>query len=157
MSDFEHCVDCGVSLFTYERDRGYCGCCRSLSGEPLRPGLPANPKQLYGDKKVPLHLVPPALLIGAAKALGEGGRKYGPYNWRKTQVEAMTYVGAILRHLSAYQDGEDVDPESTEGKLHLDGIAACVAILLDATHGGFLTDNRPPKGPAPKLILTPKE
>lgn len=118
---------------------------------------PANPKQAYGDLKVPMHLVPPALITGAAKALGEGARKYGAYNWRSSKVESMTYIGAIHRHLAAYLDGEDLDPESTEGKLHLDGIAACVAILLDATHGGFLIDNRPPKGPAPRLVLTPKK
>jgi hypothetical protein len=116
----------------------------------------ANPKQAYGDKKVPMHLVPPALVIGAARALGEGAKKYGAYNWRNSKVEALTYVGAIQRHLAAYQDGEDVDPESTTGKLHLEGIAACCAILMDALHGGFLIDNRPPAGPAPRLVLTPK-
>ncbi len=115
----------------------------------------ANPKKAYGDLKVPLHTVPPALMLGAARAFGEGAAKYGAFNWRKNHVEVMTYVGAILRHLSAYTDGEDVDPESTTGKLHLDGIAACVGILLDSYHGGFLVDNRPPAGPAPRLVLTP--
>lgn len=116
---------------------------------------PANPKQAYGDLKAATQFVPPALLLGAAKAFGEGAKKYGAFNWRNTKVEAMTYVGAMLRHLAAFTDGEDVDPESTTGKLHLDGIAACVGILLDCYHGGFLIDNRPPKGPAPKLVLTP--
>lgn len=117
---------------------------------------PANPKQAYGDLKAAVHTVPPALLLGAAKAFGEGAKKYGPFNWRMSKVEAMTYVGAILRHLSAYTDGEDVDPESTTGKLHLEGIAACVGILLDCTYGGFLIDNRPPPGPSPRMVLTPK-
>ncbi len=119
--------------------------------------MSANPKKQYGDKKVPLHLVPPALVIGAAHALREGAGRYGPYNWRESKVEAMTYVGAILRHCMAYLDGEDVDPESTVGKLHLDGIAGSVAVLLDATHGGFLIDNRPPKGPAPGMVREPME
>ncbi len=118
---------------------------------------PANPKQAYGDKKLATATVPPALMLGAAKAFGEGAAKYGAFNWRVSSVEAMTYVGAILRHLSAYVDGEDVDPESSTGKLHLEGIAACVGILLDCTYGGFLIDNRPPKGPAPAMVLTPKE
>jgi hypothetical protein len=38
----------------------------------------ANPKAAFGDKKVPLHLVPPALLIGAARAFAEGAAKYSP-------------------------------------------------------------------------------
>lgn len=115
----------------------------------------ANPKQAYGDLKVPVHTVPPALMIGAARAFGEGANKYGAFNWRTSKVETMTYIGAMLRHLAAYADGEDVDPESTTGKLHLEGIAACVGILLDCTAGGFLIDNRPPKGPAPQLVRTP--
>lgn len=116
---------------------------------------PANPKQAFGDLKAPVATVPPALLIGAAKAFGEGAVKYGAFNWRKSSVEAMTYVGAIHRHLAAFTDGEDVDPESVTGKLHLEGIAACVGILLDCFYGGFLIDNRPPKGPAPRLVRTP--
>jgi hypothetical protein len=124
---------------------------------PVTTTKPANPKQAYGDKKLPVHTVPPALLLGAAKAFGEGAAKYGAFNWRLSKVEAMTYVGAIQRHLAAYVDGEDVDPESVTGKLHLEGIAACVGILLDCHHGGYLIDNRPPKGPAPQMVLTPKE
>lgn len=116
----------------------------------------SNPKKAYGDKKVPLQLVPPALVIGAAKSLGEGAGKYGPYNWREAPVEAMTYVGAMLRHISAWLDGEDVDPESTTGKSHLEGVAGSLAILLDSVAMGTLIDNRPPKGPGPKLVLTPK-
>lgn len=115
----------------------------------------ANPKAAFGDKKVPLHLVPPALLIGAARAFAEGAAKYGPYNWRKTKVEAMTYVGAMLRHLMAYVDGEDTDPESSTGKKHLEGIAASLAVLMDAQESGYLIDNRPPPGAAPRLVLTP--
>src|SRR5690606_27589574 len=67
-----------------------------------KPAQPPNPKQAYGDKKVPMHTVPPALVIGAAHAFGEGAAKYGAFNWRNTKVEAMTYVGAIQRHLAAF-------------------------------------------------------
>lgn len=117
---------------------------------------PTNPKQAYGDLKLALHLVPVALECSAARALKEGARKYGAFNWRKDKVEALTYVGAIKRHLAAWVDGEEIDPESAEGKHHLDGVAASLAILLDAKDGGFLIDNRPPPGPGPKLVLTPK-
>ena len=116
-----------------------------------------NPKKAYGDAKLPVHLVPPALVLGAAKALGEGAAKYGPYNWRSTRVEAMTYVGAMLRHIAAYLDGEDIDPESSTGKTHLDGIAGSLAVLMDATYSGYLDDNRPPKGAAPRLVRTPAD
>lgn len=115
-----------------------------------------NPKQAYGDYKVAMQLVPPSLEIHAAKALKEGALKYGAYNWRASKVEAMTYVGAMKRHLAAWLDGEEIDPESTTGKHHLDGLAASLAILLDAMDGGTLIDNRPPHGPAPLLVRTTK-
>lgn len=125
---------------------------KSVTPGASAPNVPsANPKKAYGDAKLPVQLVPPALLLGAARALGEGAAKYGPYNWRDTNVEAMTYIGAIGRHMAAYLDGEDVDPESVTGKTHLEGVAACIAILLDAAAMNSLIDNRPPKGPGAAL------
>jgi len=115
-----------------------------------------NPKQAHGDRKPALHLVPPALSIGAARAFAEGAAKYGAFNWRHTKVRASTYIAGILRHALAYLDGEDLDPESTRGKHHLEGVAASLAILMDAKDGGFLIDDRPPAGPAPKLMRDPK-
>jgi hypothetical protein len=117
---------------------------------------PANPKQIHGDRKRRLDLVPPALAIGASVAYAEGVLKqYGPFNWRESHVEAMTYVAGILRHVYAFMDGEDVDPESINGKLHLEGIAACVGILLDTYYSGVMIDNRPPKGSAPEKLRDP--
>lgn len=112
----------------------------------------ANPKQAYGDKKLPTHLVPPALVLEAAPNMRDGAAKYGPYNWRSKKVEVMTYVAAIQRHLSAFIDGEDVDPESKSGATHLGAIAACVGIIADARNMGNLIDNRPPRGSAGDVI-----
>lgn len=113
--------------------------------------ISTNPKKAQGAAKVQLQLVPPALAIGAAVALGEGAPRYGAFNWRDKPVDASTYIGAIERHLLAYKDGEDVDPESTVGKTHLEGIAACCAILLDSISLGILIDDRKP-GKAAQLI-----
>lgn len=110
---------------------------------------PPNPKQAYGDKKPPLHLVPPVAITYMAVALKEGARKYGAYNWRTDDVEAMTYVGAAMRHLGAYLDGENLDPES--GNPHLAHALASIAILVDAQESGKLIDNRPPAGPMPAV------
>lgn len=119
---------------------------------------PANPKQVFGDKKVGVQFVPPALELFAAQAFKEGVVKgYGPFNWRQSKVEAMTYVGAVKRHLAAWIDGEEIDPESPLGKHHLAGAIASLGILVDALSGGFLIDNRPPRGPAPELVRTPVE
>ncbi len=106
----------------------------------------ANPKQAYGDLKVPLHLVPPSASAYIAQGLKEGARKYGAFNWRETNVESMTYVGAALRHIAAYVDGETVDPES--GNPHLAHAMASLAILVDAIEANKIIDNRPTAGPA---------
>ena len=125
------------------------------SPDPREVGIsrPANPKQAYGDKKIPVHLVPPAADLYMGMALKEGARKYGAYNWRKNDVEAMTYVGAAKRHIMQYLDGEDIDPDTGEAQVpHIAAAMACLAILADATEGGNLIDNRPPWGPATHII-----
>ncbi len=109
-----------------------------------------NPKQAHGDKKVPLHLVPGAASAYTAMGLKEGARKYGAFNWRETSIETMTYVGATLRHLSAFVDGEDMDPES--GNPHLAHAMASLAILIDAIESDCAIDNRPVSGPAAKTL-----
>lgn len=117
--------------------------------------LPPNPKQAYGDKKVPLHLVPPVAMVYMAMAFKEGAQKYGAYNWRDKAVEAQTYIGAALRHIFAWQDGEELDLMT--GHPHLAHALACLAILADATECGNLIDNRPPPGPAGRALATWEE
>lgn len=104
-----------------------------------------NPKKKYGDAKIPLQLVPPSAMIAIAQGLAEGAIKYDPWNWRVDDVEIMTYVGAIYRHLAAYVEGEHLDPDSPDGKTHLSGAIASLAILIDAGSVGSLIDNRPGK------------
>ncbi len=129
-------------------------------GEPLtlKPAVPdlPNPKAVHGRAKVPMGLVPPIAEIMMARAFYEGAfvKNYGPFNWRESGVDTMTYVHAIRRHLAAYLDGEDIDAAS--GKLripHLGKIMACCAILLDVTSLGKLEDNRPPPGTSPRMLM----
>ena len=102
-----------------------------------------NPKAKFGDEKVPLHLFPPVAMELIALVMKNGAEKYGPYNWRLTKVKSSTYYAAMLRHLTAYFEGQDIDPES--GKPHLAHVAASVCILLDADSKGCLIDDRPPQ------------
>ena len=108
-----------------------------------------NPKARVGSLKAPLHLVPPALSIGVAYALKDGAAKYGAYNWREEPINVSTYIGAILRHLYAYQDGED-DAEDS-GVSHLAHVAACCALLMDSEAHGSLVDDRN-YGPAAEML-----
>jgi hypothetical protein len=100
-----------------------------------------NPKQLYGDKKPPVHLIHQIAELHESAALHAGKRKYGENNYLKTEVEAMTYVGAILRHVKAWASGERVDPK--ELVHHLGAVKACCTILMTSEATGMLIDNRP--------------
>ena len=90
-----------------------------------------------------MQLNPPSALIYMAIGLREGAGKYGAWNYREYSIEAMTYIGAIQRHLAAFVDGEDLDTEGVLVKPHLAGAIASLAILIDAYEEGTLIDNRP--------------
>lgn len=110
----------------------------------------SNPKDKIGQLKPNLHLVPPALIIHAAKAMENGAKKFGPYNWRVKKVRGTIYVSAALRHILSYLDGEDCADDSKVH--HLGHAAACLGILLDAQETGNLIDDRPVKGAAAATI-----
>ena len=57
-----------------------------------------NPKKSFGDAKCPMHLLPSEFLRQTATAIADGARKYGDFNWRATNIDAQTYIGAMLRH-----------------------------------------------------------
>lgn len=100
-----------------------------------------NPKTAFGLAKCPLHLVPPLAIHQEAEVFALGAKKYGPYNWREKTVSVSVYYAAALRHIMAYWEGEDADPES--GVTHLAHVRACMAILIDAESRGKLNDDRP--------------
>jgi hypothetical protein len=99
-----------------------------------------DPKGAAGALKTPLGFIPPYAMDQTAWAHKLGAEKYGPFNWRDTGVCASTYVNAIMRHLNAWRDGEDLDPES--GISHLAHIACSCNILLDADYCDTLQDDR---------------
>lgn len=108
---------------------------KKKSGQP-----PANPKQLYGDKKPNLSLLPLSAQIAQWEAHYDGMLKYGIYNWRENPVEAMTYLDAAMRHLRLYENGEKLARDTKVQ--NLGAVMACCAILIDAELHGTLIDNR---------------
>lgn len=109
-----------------------------------------NPKDVVGKTKPQLALIPPSALIEVAKVAKVGDDKYGPFNWREIPIEVMQYLHAMHRHLAAFLDGENNDPESNAS--HLAHVIQTCAIVLDAQACGTLIDNRPKPGPAADLI-----
>lgn len=104
----------------------------------------ANPKDLLGMKKVSVTKLPAVAVLHGAHAMMDGAAKYGPYNWRAKKVIASIYIDAILRHVGAWFEGQEVAEDS--GVHHLGHAIACAAILLDAQETGNLVDDRPVDG-----------
>lgn len=112
--------------------------------------LGANPKDLLGTDKVPLSRIPPVAILHEGMAMGNGGDKYGPYNWRGNAVQADIYIDAAMRHILAWFDGEEYAEDS--GVHHLGHARASLGILLDAQATGNLIDNRPKGGSTAKVL-----
>lgn len=89
---------------------------------------------MIGDRKntgkAPISMVLEAkhALIGVAQVLGFGAAKYARGNWRKG-LKHTTTADSLVRHLSAYLAGEDLDPES--GLPHVDHVLANALFLAE--------------------------
>lgn len=71
----------------------------------------------FDGEKNRLELVDALAVEGIGKVLTFGAKKYDANNWRGGIVYTRI-IGALKRHLSAIEQGEDVDAES--GLPHID-------------------------------------
>ena len=97
--------------------------------------------------KVPLHLVPPSFIAYTSVGMLDGERKYGRNNYLETPMEASTLVGAALRHIGLWFDGQE--KSSDRGVPHLANAAASLAILVERQTKGTLIDDRNPGDGSP--------
>lgn len=80
------------------------------------------------SEKPQLSLVSPQFIRDLADVLMLGNDKYGKNDWmNKRTASHSDVVDAALRHITAYELGEDKDPES--GKSHLIHAVARLMIL----------------------------
>jgi len=80
----------------------------------------------YDQGKARLDLIPHEALEELGKVLAFGANKYGTSNWANG-INYSRLIAASLRHISAYNGGEDLDPES--GLCHIDH-AMCNLVFL---------------------------
>lgn len=98
------------------------------------------PKAAKNDQQKPdLSLLPKVFLEEVAKAFMVGEKKYGRYNYCKGH-DLSQLVAAMMRHATAYFNGEEYDP--VDGQHHLGAVGACVAMALRQKELGTLKDNR---------------
>jgi len=82
----------------------------------------------FDQDKLPLHLLSTEAMNQTAAVLAFGAQKYAEHNWRKGFVWSRP-LSAAMRHITAFNAGEDKDPES--GLSHLAHAACCIMFLLE--------------------------
>jgi Domain of unknown function (DUF5664) len=104
---------------------------------------PTNPKDAIGIRKAPLSCVPMNVVAEMGLGMLEGASKYGRHNYRGVGVRTSVYFDAAMRHLIAFWEGEDIDPDS--GVHHVAKALVTLAVLRDSQLRGNCTDDRPPR------------
>lgn len=82
----------------------------------------------FDTDKLPLNLLSTEAMNQTAAVLKFGAQKYAEHNWRAGFAWSRP-LAAAMRHLTAFNDGEDRDPES--GLSHLAHAACCIMFLLE--------------------------
>lgn len=83
----------------------------------------------YNEGKPQLSYIfdAPLAMQGLAKRFELGAKKYSRDNWKKGLPD-VEIIDALLRHLSAYQNGEIGDPD---GGNHVDAILWNAVVLAE--------------------------
>jgi len=71
----------------------------------------------------------------------DGACKYGSHNYREAGVRASVYYDAAMRHLMAWWEGEDDDPDT--GLSHITKVLTCLATFRDSMIAENWEDDRP--------------
>ena len=84
----------------------------------------------YDSNKIQMELLPLRELREVAKVLTYGAKKYAPENWKKVSNMEDRYVGALLRHLTEYREGNKFDSETGLENLRHIAQVVCNALFL---------------------------
>ena len=91
-------------------------------------GGSAGSAMKFDGDKLPVNLLSSEALNQTAAVLKFGADKYHAHNWRDGFAWSRP-LAAAMRHIMAFNDGEDKDPES--GLSHLAHAACCIMFLLE--------------------------
>ena len=95
----------------------------------------------FDEGKPPMGLLDRYALEEVAKVMGYGANKYKAHNWREGLAYSRLY-DAALRHIWAFIDLEDNDPES--GLPHIAHAICMLMFLLRMTRDRKYLDDRYP-------------
>lgn len=98
----------------------------------------------HDSGKLRMGLISTRWLRGVAGVLTTGAEEYGEHNWREG-IEFSRLMDAALRHLTSWNDGHDLDPDS--GKSHLYHASCCLMFLSELAETRPDLDDRYKKTP----------
>lgn len=93
-----------------------------------------------GAKLAAFDLVPVSPLTQLAEHYGRGAQKYADRNWERGIAWSLNYA-ALMRHVTQWWGGEDLDPET--GSHHLAAVAWHAFALLEYAETHPELDDRP--------------
>lgn len=93
----------------------------------MNPG----PGRKFDGQKTEWDLLPWPAVEKIVQVLMYGAKKYAPDNWKNVKPFNKRYFNAAIRHLTAWQAGEETDPES--GFNHLYHAACNILFLIHGT------------------------
>ena len=85
-----------------------------------------NLKKDYG--KPMWDLLPLGPVRKIVEVLTFGAAKYAPEQWKQVPDARRRYFAALMRHVTAWWEGEKIDPES--GLSHLAHAGCCLLFLM---------------------------
>ncbi len=103
----------------------------------------------FDDDKVDWSLLPIEALEQVLKVFSFGAKKYDRNNYRNG-FDSNRLVAASMRHITSWQKGEDLDPES--GESHLAHAVCCLTMMMTNLHEGVLVDSRYKKEEKPPTL-----
>jgi hypothetical protein len=84
--------------------------------------LPDGIGAKFDTDKLRYDLLSMDALDEIVKRFTHGAEKYAPGNWKKVEGAVERYSAALMRHYSAYRQGERMDPEAP-GLSHIGAVA----------------------------------
>jgi len=95
----------------------------------------------FDNGKPRMDLLPPKALEGIAKIFTFGAKKYHDFNYKTGKgLDLNRPLAACYRHLNAWNEGEENDPES--GQSHLYHAGCCIMMLIDLVDSNIGRDTR---------------
>lgn len=92
------------------------------------------------EGRLRFDLIPPAPLEELARVYTIGASKYDDWNWLGG-MKWSRIIGALHRHLNAWQQGTTYDPD--DGQCALASVIWCAMTLMEYERLGIGEDDRP--------------